>query len=418
MFIRFGVSNFGSISEYQEILFTASNLADAPEHLLESRAVKEKLSPVLGLYGANGSGKTTILSAFTEMMMVIFGSYTNKDKLHKLNRNQFRLDPDWISKPTTFDCDFILEDVRYTYGFSYNDNEILEEWIYSYPEQKRRVLLHRNSEADEKFYFGRFLKGKNKVIEEITAKNKLWLSVATSYNHQTAIELFDFFLKTNIYDLNMSDDRKDVEKTLVKTNLVELESILKAVDLGIIRSTTTEAGRKYQKQQEEQNHQKGLLEDDDEPDGPLIRFLHSGKDGSEVEMNIEHESRGTVVFLSILPKILDVIAGGGILIVDEIESGLHSFITKKILSLFTSKELNKKNAQLLFTTHDTTLLQRGTLRRDQIWFTEKDKNGSTNVYPLTDIQTRNTDNIEQGYLKGKFGGIPFLGDIDKSFGDK
>jgi AAA15 family ATPase/GTPase len=124
------------------------------------------------------------------------------------------------------------------------------------------------------------------------------------------------------------------------------------------------------------------------------------------------ESRGTLRLLKLLRPVLHALDTGGLVLVDEIDSSIHALLSRKIVSLFSSKETNKRGAQIIGTTHDTTLLCADFLRRDQIWFTEKDRTGTTHLFPLTDIKTRNTDNFEKGYLQGRFGAVPFLGPIE------
>jgi AAA15 family ATPase/GTPase len=127
------------------------------------------------------------------------------------------------------------------------------------------------------------------------------------------------------------------------------------------------------------------------------------------------ESRGTLRALELALDVFDVLETGGLLVVDELEASLHTLLSRKFLSLFASEETNPNQAQMICTTHDTNLLCSEFLRRDQIWFTEKDRFGQTHLYPLTTIRTRNTDNLEKGYLQGRFGAVPFFGTISKLF---
>jgi len=122
--------------------------------------------------------------------------------------------------------------------------------------------------------------------------------------------------------------------------------------------------------------------------------------------------------LKLLQPLLQTLDTGGLLFVDEIDSSLHTLIAQKLLNLFSSRSTNKNGAQLIATTHDTNLLCSDSLRRDQIWFTEKDRGGATHVFPLTDIKTRNTDNLEKGYLQGRFGAVPFVGPIEKLLAER
>jgi AAA15 family ATPase/GTPase len=143
-----------------------------------------------------------------------------------------------------------------------------------------------------------------------------------------------------------------------------------------------------------------------------LQIFHRGVGGAERFLKLEDESHGTRRLLTLLGPIFAAIDQGKMVILDELDASMHSLLSIKLLHLFNSPQFNPKGAQLLFTTHDTNLLGRQVLRRDQIWFTEKDKEGATYLYPLTDIRTRQTDNLAEGYLQGRFGGVPWLGDLD------
>ena len=149
-----------------------------------------------------------------------------------------------------------------------------------------------------------------------------------------------------------------------------------------------------------------------------VEFRHRTASGAGAFLPREAESAGTLSFLRAAMTATSSLAAGHVLAIDELDTSLHPLLARSIVGLFQSPKTNPKGAQLLFTTHDTNLLDRRTLRRDQVWFTEKDGSGATCVYPLTDIKTRKTDNIQRGYLQGRFGAIPFIGDQDFRPGDE
>jgi AAA15 family ATPase/GTPase len=141
----------------------------------------------------------------------------------------------------------------------------------------------------------------------------------------------------------------------------------------------------------------------------VIQLSHQSAQGEEVFLDFDNESRGTRRLLFLLQPAMRVLETGGVLIVDEIDASLHTKACEAIIALFSSKEKNRAGAQLIATTHDTNLLRSPLLRRDQIWFTEKGPDQATHLYPLTDFHTRQGDNIEKGYLQGRYGAIPFSG---------
>ena len=146
-------------------------------------------------------------------------------------------------------------------------------------------------------------------------------------------------------------------------------------------------------------------------DARKLRFAHTGRDGDPYFIDPRNESRGTMTYFSYMALLLPTLAEGGTIIVDELESSLHPSLAARIIDIFDSPATNPRNAQLIFATHSTNLLRGGELTRDQIWFTEKDKEGATTLYPLTDFRVRGSENFEKGYLQGRFGAIPYLGDL-------
>ena len=148
-----------------------------------------------------------------------------------------------------------------------------------------------------------------------------------------------------------------------------------------------------------------------------IEFAHRGLDGQKVFLTLDDESAGTRRLVLLLRLIFRTLDAGGVIVIDELDSSLHTQAAEAIAALFSSEEFNPQSAQLLATTHDTNMLRSPYLRRDQIWFTEKDPSGATHLYPLTDFRTREGDNIERGYLQGRYGAIPFSGSISELLSD-
>jgi AAA15 family ATPase/GTPase len=146
------------------------------------------------------------------------------------------------------------------------------------------------------------------------------------------------------------------------------------------------------------------------PSIPELRLVHAGTGGRSYALEESKESDGTRAYFSAIGPILEALESGSVLLIDEIETSLHPKLTRELVRIFNSPDLNQNGAQFIFTTHDTNLLDLGLLRRDQIWFTQKDKEGATELYPLSDFQPRTSQNIEAGYLGGRFGAIPFLDD--------
>lgn len=314
----------------------------------------------------------------------------------------FLLDDESQFQPSSFVVDFVLNDVRYQYGVSQSTEGVHEEWLYAFPKLIRQVLFARNMDETDGFYFGRSFSG-GRQIQSVTPKNALFLSAGHASDHPLLVQIFDFFEK----GLNFRMSEPGKASSDIFTRLETDEELAKDVVryLGLADVVITEM-RVKKTEMPEDTTQGGLNRLDE------IRTLelgHKTKDGTIKYLDISDESLGTRHLCDILPSVLLALRYGGILVLDEITTSLHTLLARKIVSVFQNQKLNTHGAQLVFSTHDTNLLAPGILRRDQVWFTEKSAAGDTLLFPLTDIKTKNTDNIEKGYIQGRFGAIPFVG---------
>lgn len=430
MLIRFAVRNFRSIAEKQELLLAASSLKGHEDSLISVLGFRHQVLPSLTLFGANASGKSNILRALAFFRNGILRSHS-KTGVGPIKRQPFRLGACTDEDTSFFECDFIVPEitigssifsnVRFTYGFVISDTEVVEEWLYAYPHQHRQVWFHRNTSEDEVFYFGKELKGQNRVVSNNTRKDALFLSTAFANNHEQLTQIYDYFLGIHfrLDEFDKSDDM-GVAPFLENDEIRDLIiKYLQSADVGICATDVT-----VHRAPESLSPLFGELEVlmakhfPDNPDtGKILRdgltekkkvhLGHAGADGT-VFFDLKDESRGTLAFLNLIGWVVVTILTGRTLIVDELDSSLHPLLCRKIIGLFNSKETNPRGAQIVFSTHDATLLGLDLLRRDQIWLTEKNNVGATHIYPLSDLKLRSTDNIEKGYLQGRFGAIPFL----------
>jgi AAA15 family ATPase/GTPase len=413
------MENYRSIYERQELSFVASNLKGVEQGFIATPALKdEHLLPAILVYGANASGKTSMVKAIQAMIKTILYSHTRgKPEGSIPTRNPFRLHSDAKDKPTTFECNFIVDDVRYNYGFDLQRDFVEGEWLFSYPLGKPRKLFERNGQV---FSFGKFLTGKNSVISGLTRKNSLFLSAAAQNGHEILTPIFDFFDSIQVEtSLSMSGavaERriKDEHHWVISDEVI---SFLNRLNTGVVGYRVKD--KQVSEEELEISKKLGLavqsvmkevdvdieFETGSSPD-KVVELAHRGADEQEHHFPIHLESAGTLRLLSALPKVFGVLQTGGILVVDELDLSLHTHAAELLLELFSSPMTNQHGAQLLATTHDTNLLQRKCLRRDQVWFVEKDPFGSSHIYPLSDIQTRLSDDIERGYLQGRFGAVP------------
>jgi uncharacterized protein len=428
MLLRFGVENYLSIRDYQEINLTATKLTDDATDLINRKKLPSPLLPSIAIYGANASGKSNLISAFYFMIRGILHSYSHGKEEKGAPLNYFRLDNESKTRPCKFDIDFFHDEVRYHYGYSMNDKVIQEEWLYAYPHGKRQIWFYRNIDESPKLYFGKNLKGKLKTIEELTKPNSLFLSTAAEANHDQLSNIYKYF--ENRYEVYESIKNEELNlKSLLEMEEVKKLYIdfLKEADIGILDIKVEEKDfdvpddvmlRAKEFESAFNQHTKLSAKLTIPEKREMIFFGHKAKDREPVYFPPYMESDGTLALLSLLRPVFYALATGSILFIDEIESSLHPLLSNKIIRLFNKSSANLNGAQIIFTTHDTNLLANDFLRRDQVWFTEKNSEGATHIFPLSDIKTRKGDNLEKGYLQGRFGAIPYLGSFEKLFSNE
>ncbi len=381
MLLRFSVSNHLSIRDSQELLFTASSLKDPSDGLIDCAAAPNgSVVPAVVLYGANASGKSTLLDAITVMRHMVLRSHTEGDPGGGVPRHAFRLDIESSRRPSRFEIDFVLHGVRHHYGFEANDREFLSEWLYAFPKSHRRSLFVRDHDD---YRFGRYLKGRNSVIAGLTRPNSLYVSAAAQNGHEQLSEVFDYFLSVHGF-MGAGVAGPEASAWLVNEDVdSRVIDFLRKIDTGICDYRRRERDLQV-----------------------TVELGHRSREGKPAYLELDMESAGTRRLLSVLSLVYRALDKGTPLAIDELDASLHTLAGAEVLKLFCSPETNPKGAQLIATTHDTNLMDASVLRRDQLWFTAKDADGATHLYPLTDIRTRGGDNFERGYLQGRYGAVP------------
>jgi AAA15 family ATPase/GTPase len=433
MLLRFGVSNNLSIRDYQELSLVATSLKDPMEGLLrmvEKSEVGDKeraAVPVVAIYGANAAGKSTILRALNFYVSTIQNSHTSRTSRVGTAYQPFLLDDESREQPSRYDADFIIEGMRYHYGFVLDGKIINEEWLYSFPpegqRQARSILFHRDSTEKSPYYFGKSLKGDNKIIAKLTRDNSLFLSSGAQNAHPQLSKIYDYFKLGFSHRLNLLSDDTQIGKQMHTyfsaddKQRAKAMNFMKAADIGI--SDIHFSPKSYDEKAKlmfgefEQFIQKHIEIDSSVFKTAMERteatISHAGANSKKYEIEIEKESSGTKALFQLLGPVFTKLERGGVLIVDELNVALHPLVSQELIKLFSNPQTNPGQAQLIFTTHDTSILTAGLLRRDQIWFVEKDSEGSTVLYALSSIKIRKSDNFEKGYIEGRFGAIPMFG---------
>lgn len=405
MLIEFSITNFLSFKEKTTFSMIASS-----DNTLEDNFINignEKLLKITAIYGANASGKSNLFKILATISSLIKQSnfYNPNTTLPII---PFKLDKEMINKPSEFEIKFLINNIRYIYGFTADSKKVYKEYLIYYPNGRPVKIFNRENINDYSFNATdeRFLND----IKERNSENKFFIATATTWNYEKTKLAFEFlteklgivmnYEQLNNYSYTMYSN--DEDKILEKFALNFLEKAdLNIKEYKVIRENLT-------------NDQISTIPDIIRPffstNEPIYRINTTHVvNGNKYEFDISEESLGTQVIFSFIPVMKDVIDNGKVLFVDEFDKSLHPFIVKYIVELFNDKELNNKNAQLIFNTHDTNLLDLELLRRDQIWFTEKNpNNGESILYPLDDFSVRKSENIEKGYLLGRYGAVPFL----------
>jgi uncharacterized protein len=378
--------------------------------------------PVAGIFGANASGKSNLLDGLRFMASAVRDSYSRWYPGGRVPRRPFSLGTGAPDTPSVFVAEVLIDGVRHAYGFVVDDERVHEEWLYSYPRSRKRLLFDR---TDDRVTFGSTVpdqrSAKFAVLADLTRPNALFLSLAAQVGIAELLPTYHWFAGSpamlRFADVFAGRDPHAVEAKIAEmfdrdtANKALLTDLLVAADFGI---TDIQVERIYvdARTQRAANALAGLpLESWTELHYlDRVRLAH----GAGGLLDLADESAGTRAWLSLMLPALDTLRTGATLVVDEIDTSLHPRLASRLVRLFQS-EANPLGAQLLFTTHDATLL--GTafgddvLYRDQVWFVEKDPDGASRLYPLTDFYPRKGENTERRYLVGSYGGVPVDSDL-------
>lgn len=422
MLLAFRVTNYRSLRDQHELSFVATEVDDGVARPTGVKADGREISvvPSIGVFGANASGKSNLLAGLRAMRDAVRTSVTEwAAKGDGVPREPFALDPACRDETTLFEVELLLgpnsrHQVRYTYGFELSDERVEAEWLHAYPHGRRQVWFDREADrpdgGDDFRFPGEGLRGSKDSLVELTRPNALFLTVGASFNHPQLGAVHRWFLE-NLWLVSPGEDL--ARRSLYTRELLtdprrggayhdRIVSLLRVADLGIV----------------------GLRVDTSRPAGEQIRFLHSGSGKTANALDFAtQESLGTHAWFAFLGPLFDVLDEGRVLLVDELDSSLHPVLAAEVVRLFQDPEANPNGAQLIFTTHDATLLGAGTtvrpLGRGQVWITTKRATGETELYPLTDAHPRKEENLERGYLRGRYGGVPRItpGELAREVGD-
>ena len=417
MLIEFTIKNYRSIKE-EQVFSMVKGKGD------ELSATNSFTPDVLGstsllrssaIYGANAAGKSNIIRAMMDMGAIIRGSASASQAGDAIPLTPFLFDKQTSTQPTEFEATFISEGIRYQYGFSATSALIVEEWLIAYPKGRAQRWFTRIFDEETKsslYKFSDHLTGKKSVWQEMTRNNALFLSTAIQLNSKQLDPVYSWFQYvlrptrvggwSSDFTASLCENAEQKKKVL---------AFLKAADFDIhdlqIETEKFDPSRINDDYSDELK-EKIINEMKDENVISSIKSIHKTDTGDLVELDLEEESDGTQMFFSFVGPWLDSLENGYVLVIDELHNNLHPKMVSYLVGLFHSNETNPNNAQLIFTTHETSILSQDVFRRDQVWFCEKDKTEATQLYPLTDFSPRkDRENIGLSYLAGRYGALPF-----------
>ena len=413
MLIQFAVANYRSIKDEAVLSLVAGPGMEHLEHNVRAlRMGGAHAMPLLrsaAIYGANAAGKTNLIRALAAMRSVVVGSSRTDGELPV---TPFLFNAEHKDQPTRFEIAFVAKGVRYQYGFSATRNVVVGEWLHAWPRGRPQLWFERRRAEDgaQTFEFGGKLLGDRQVWRRATRDNALFLSTAATLNSTQLHPLYDWF-KTHLHVVGI-----DGWSPLYSARCGQGErkaavlGFLQAADLAV--SDLSVVDREFTED---------MIPDEVPPairegmkrawageDFPEIHLVHRDPTGRPVELDLRDESDGTQKMFALAGPWIDVLDKGHVVMVDELHDNLHPMLVRHLVGRFHDPAL-ESDAQLVFTTHNTSILSQDVFRRDQIWFCERNARHETTLVPLSDFRPRKgLENLERGYLAGRYGAVPYI----------
>ena len=387
MLLQFSVTNHRSIKENAIISMKAAADKTMKEILISPDGKKELL-PVMAIYGANAAGKSNVLHALLLMREMVCGIYAKPLKGTELPYEPFAF-VDGETEPTELEIIYYYEGIKYAYGFSFDRNKLISEYLYHWPNGREALIFSREN---GKYEFRESIQ-EQLILARRTPDNRLYLTSSNEWNCMQTEKAYLWF-QQKLCGLISTGGSNEITIDAIRESEQEKQRILKEMmlaDLGICDIVLSGSAEK-----------------------PIVSTIHQliDSEGNQKQYTLllGQESMGTQRFFSRIGLWMEAMKSGAVLVVDEIEASMHPLLTRHLIEMIQDKAINQNHAQLIFTTHDTGLLDLTLLRRDQIWFAEKDENTmQTDIYALTEFSPRKQENIAKGYLQGRYGAVPFIG---------
>ena len=422
MLVEFSVGNWRSIKETQALSLVMAKGSELSEEngFAPSAPATSPLLRSAAIYGPNAAGKSNLLRALRAMKRIVMESakWQHGDTIPVV---PFRLNAETEKATTEFEATFVAEGVRYQYGFTATMQRIHEERLFAYPNGRSQKWLGRAwNETTSEYEWEKCaaLTGQKQLWQDSTRENALFLSTAVQLNCKQLQPAYDWFKKT-LRMANVAGWTPSFTASLCKDadQRERIMEFLKAADFDI-QSVLVESEKmsaKHLPDDMPEDLKSALLAQMSDNEVFDIKTVHQTSDGRSVSFEFEDESDGTQKFFAFAGPWLDALKNGYVLAIDELHDNLHPKMVQFLVQLFHNAETNPKNAQLIFTTHETSILNQDVFRRDQIWFCEKDLSQASRLFPLTDFSPRKgRENLEANYLAGRYGALPYLRKLAKN----
>jgi uncharacterized protein len=425
MLIEFTVGNYKSFKEPVTLSMEAAKITAKEKRIDEQNTFTvddhTRLLKSAAVYGANASGKSNVADALRCMRHLVINSSRESQASDPIAVEPFLLSEATVNQPSFFEIVFLLEGTQYRYGFEVDRKRVQSEWLFYVPRKRESRLFER--QGDQITLSGVFKEGKD--LPDKTRPNALFLSVVAQFNGKIAQSILMWFRNCNIisglqdaeylgYTLHCLDEGEHRD---------EIVELIRKLDLSIqdVRVEKASINLDTLPLELRERLSNDVLEKGDIKQVTLStyhqRYNLERSPSLLVSFDFEtQESEGTRKIIALAGPLLDTLKQGKVLVVDEFDARLHPLISLEIIKLFHTQETNPHNAQLLLMTHDTNLLDKDLFRRDQIWFTEKDRYGASVLYSLVEYKVRNDEMFEKNYIQGKYGAIPFIGDLRQVLG--
>lgn len=416
MLLQFSVENFRSYKDRAVLSMEASSDKELFDNVVDDG--KNRTLKVAAVFGANASGKSNIFLALTAAILIIKFSHQMQVGQPLFNIVPFMFDKTMHDKPSKFEFVFIQNNIKYVYGFSATRTEVIEEYLYAYKTARPTTIFERNEHNQQVYRFT--MPAIKKELEPLVAKNtknKLFLATATEWNSKETKDAFEFFSsRINTYDSNFEALIPEIGPILDKDNdnstRAFIKNILKAADISI---------SDYIFEAKEQSIDEMIATIPPQLRGLVLAGVNPGEkniaytvntihkvEGESYFMNIADESEGTRNIFGIAPLFKRAFEKTGeVICIDEFDKSLHPSLVQYLINLFNDHSVNKCNAQLIISTHTTSLLSQRYLRRDQFYFVDKRQDtGESELYSLDEFSPRKREDIRKAYLLGRYGAVP------------